>query len=227
LTKNNAITNPEAINQIKALVLEIVKKQKPETKEQLIQLMQQTHNITAEQTTQLLTELENKNRIKFTESLDLSLTTPEKYLISKNALWYWAIITFIITTMIAVFTIPETVTPIVYLRNVLGAILILFLPGYAFIRVLFPLKVPLENSKQNLTTIERVSLSVGMSLAINFTIGLILNYTPWGLNLTSIALGILALAVVFATVALLREYLNRKQNNEETKYLKRPMIIRK
>ena len=55
-------------------------------------------------------------------------------------------------------------------------------------------------------TIERVALSLGMSLALVPIVGLILNYTPWGIRLTPITLSLLALTIVFATAAILREY---------------------
>ena len=54
--------------------------------------------------------------------------------------------------------------------------------------------------------IERVALSLGMSLALVPIVGLILNYTPWGIRLTPIPLSLLALTIIFATAALLREY---------------------
>jgi uncharacterized membrane protein len=45
-----------------------------------------------------------------------------------------------------------------------------------------------------------------MSLALTPIVGLILNYTPWGIRLTQITLSLLALTVVFATAAVLREH---------------------
>ena len=58
-------------------------------------------------------------------------------------------------------------------------------------------------------TIERLALSIGMSLVLVPIVGLILNYTPWGIRLTPITLSLLALTIVFATAALFREYQTR------------------
>jgi len=44
-----------------------------------------------------------------------------------------------------------------------------------------------------------------MSFALVPIVGLLLNYTPWGVRLTPIVLSLLALTIVFATVALIRE----------------------
>lgn len=62
------------------------------------------------------------------------------------------------------------------LRNVLGLPLVLFLPGYTLIAALFP-------AKSDLDGIERTALSFGLSIAIVPLIGLVLNYTPFGIRL--------------------------------------------
>jgi uncharacterized membrane protein len=55
-------------------------------------------------------------------------------------------------------------------------------------------------------------MSIGMSLALTPIIGLILNYTPWGIRLTLITLSLLAMTIIFATAAILR------QNQQEPRY---------
>jgi len=45
-----------------------------------------------------------------------------------------------------------------------------------------------------------------MSLALTPIIGLLLNYTPWGIRLTPVTLSLLALTITLATAALLREH---------------------
>ena len=45
-----------------------------------------------------------------------------------------------------------------------------------------------------------------MSIAIVPIIGLILNYTPWGISLTPIVLSLFALTLISATVAIAREH---------------------
>ena len=97
-----------------------------------------------------------------------------------------------------VFTVPEDAYPIVYARYLLGSIFVLALPGYSFIKALFPTK--------ELDNIERVALSIGMSLALVPITGLLLNYTPWGIRVTPVTLSLLALTVAFATAAVIREH---------------------
>jgi hypothetical protein len=193
-------------DQIKDRIIQTAKTLKPETAKQLIALMQERHAIPSEQTTQLLIELENEDRLHFTRQEPPTPASAKEYVFSKQDAWYWATIVLALATAIAVFTIPDTAYPIVYLRSGLGIIFLLFLPGFAFIKALFPAKVPIKTSSENMDTIERIALSFGMSLALVPITGLILNYTPWGIRLTPITLSLLALTVVFATAAILREY---------------------
>jgi hypothetical protein len=193
-------------DKIKDLILETVKNQKPETAKQLIAVMQERHAIPPEQTTSLLIELEKEDHLLFTKQESPKLESVREYFFSTKTAWYWTTIALAIVSAIAVFTIPDTAYPIVYLRSALGIIFILFLPGFAFMKVLFPTKVPIKTSSENMDTIERVALSFGMSLTLAPIVGLILNYTPWGIQLTPIALSLLALTIVFATFAFLRGY---------------------
>jgi uncharacterized membrane protein len=138
------------------------------------------------------------------------------YIISQKAAWYWTTITLAIATTITVFTIPENAYPIVYARSVLGTIFVLYLPGYTFIKALFPSKMPLKTSSDNMDNIERIALSLGMSIALTPIVGLILNYTPWGITLTPITLSLLALTIVFATAAILREHQSKDTQTTQT-----------
>jgi len=197
--------NQTTKDHIKERILETIKKHKPQTIKELVRLIQQTQNLPEKQITDLLIQLENENKLHFKKPTKTP-TTPTAYLLSSNAAWYWTTIALAIATTIAVFTIPEDAYPIVYARSILGAILVLWLPGYTFIKALFPVHVPIKTSTENLDNIERIALSLGMSLALTPIVGLILNYTPWGITLTPITLSLLALTIVFATAAILREH---------------------
>ena len=136
------------------------------------------------------------------------------YVFSSQSTWYWTTIALAIATTIAAFTIPENAYPIVYIRSTLGTVFVLWLPGYAFIKALFPQTLPfaralahsLGTTEKNLDTIERVALSLGMSIALVPIIGLLLNYTPWGIRLTPIVLSLTAFTIIFATAAIVREH---------------------
>jgi uncharacterized membrane protein len=138
------------------------------------------------------------------------------YISSEEAQWFWATILIAVVTATTVFTVtadsylPLVYLPLVYLRYVLGLVFILFLPGYTFIKALFPMEVPVKTSSESADAIERIALSFGMSLALVPIVGLLLNYTPWGIRPTPITLSLLASTVAFALAALLRNYQTRK-----------------
>ncbi len=73
-------------------------------------------------------------------------------------------------------------------RQILGLVFILFLPGYAATAALFP-----ENDQ--IDSIERVALSFGLSIAIVPLIGLGLNFTPWGIRLDPILAAVSAFII--------------------------------
>ncbi|MCL0095864.1 DUF1616 domain-containing protein [Dehalococcoidia bacterium] len=86
--------------------------------------------------------------------------------------------------------------PIQALRLILGLPFILFSPGYTLIAALFP-------KKSGLDAIERVALSFGLSIAVVPLIGLVLNYTPWGIRLYPI---LVSLTVFIATMSVIAWY---------------------
>jgi uncharacterized membrane protein len=94
--------------------------------------------------------------------------------------------------------------PWIYARNIFGVIFVLFLPGYALIKALFPVNMPIKTSAENLETLERFALSIVMSIALVAIVGLLLNYSPWGIKLDAMVLSLLAVTLIFATAALVR-----------------------
>jgi len=71
-------------------------------------------------------------------------------------------------------------------RTLLGVPFILFIPGYILIFALFPSK----KTDRGIDLIERIALSFGLSIAIVPLLGLLLNYTPWGIRLEPILLSL-------------------------------------
>lgn len=80
------------------------------------------------------------------------------------------------------------------LRVILGLPVVLFFPGYTLLAALFPRKSSLEN-------IQRLALSLGLSIAVVPLIGLILNYTSWGITLNSILYSLSAFVAVTSVIA--------------------------
>jgi len=199
-------------------IIHTVQTTKPENVQQLVDQIQTLTSKPKQEILNRIIQLQQQEKIQFKSQ---QTPIPEKftgYLSSNHARWYWITLALTIATVIVVFTVSETAFPFVYIRYVLGIIFIIWLPGYAFIKALFPQHLPfakglahtLETSEKSIDTIETIALSIGMSLALVPIVGLLLNYTSWGIRLTPIVLSLLALTTIFATAALIREYQTRR-----------------
>lgn len=109
-----------------------------------------------------------------------------------------------IMTILFVLLPPLNTTPI---RAVLGLPMVWFLPGYALIAALFP-------GKKDLDGIERIALSFGLSIAVVPLIGLMLNFTPFGIRLLSVLISI----SVFTLIMCLITYYRRSRLTEDEAY---------
>lgn len=92
------------------------------------------------------------------------------------------------------------------LRVILGLPVVLFFPGYALLSALFP-------REGSLNGIERFALSFGMSIAIVPLIGLVLNYTTWGIRLYPI---IISLFIFIFIMSVISWYRGRRYSPEES-----------
>jgi hypothetical protein len=201
------LNEPMSVEDISEKIIEIVKTEEPETVEKLLELANQKLGITKDAALEQIIELENKGRLSLSQ---LPGSIPQRfntYLFSSNAAWFWIIIALSISTTISVFTIHENATPYVYIRYILGSIFVLLLPGYSMIKTLFPTR--------EINNTERTILSIGMSLALVPLVGLLLNYTPWGIRLTPVTLSLLSLTTILTVTGLQREYTQKTRTTQE------------
>ncbi|ELY62810.1 DUF1616 domain-containing protein [Natrinema versiforme] len=140
-----------------------------------------------------------------------------------------AVIVLVVATNVAALAPLIRETP---LRVPLGLVFVLFVPGYAFIAALFPeagespVSADEASSSVNsesmtddadsdgwyasMTTqsgidgVERVALSFGLSIAIVPLIGLVLNFTPWGIRLVPIIISVSGFTLIATAVAASR-----------------------
>lgn len=202
-------------------ILQIVREKKPETVNQLARLVKETSPASKQEILNKIIQLQNDGKLKLTVPPTYVPVSLKAYLKTYDAAWYCITVALTLATIAAVFTIPEDLQPYIVIRYVLGTIFIFWLPGYTFIKALFP-QTPthkpgtgLTHTVQNLDTIERIALSIGLSLALVPIVGLLLNYTPWGIRLAPITLSLTALTLTFATAALLRENQTRRKHAGE------------
>ncbi len=84
------------------------------------------------------------------------------------------------------------------LRIALSLPFILFFPGYALLSSLFP-------RRDSLSGTARIALGVGLSIAVTSLIGLILNYTPFGIRLYPVLVLITLFILVTSGIAWYRQ----------------------
>ena len=105
------------------------------------------------------------------------------------------LIAIVVITLILFPVIAFTTGP---LRIALGILFIIFFPGYTLLSALFPKQGDLGN-------VERLALSLGLSIAVVPLVGLILNFTPWGIQLYPIAISIAISIIVTSGVGWYRQ----------------------
>lgn len=99
-----------------------------------------------------------------------------------------------VLTLFSVYLPFVSETP---LRILFGLPLVLFVPGYVLIAALFP-------RNDDLDWLERVALSFGLSIAVVPLLGLVLNYTPWGIRLDPVLAAVSLFVVAMAAIAVVR-----------------------
>jgi hypothetical protein len=134
-------------------------------------------------------------------TLNLSDVNPPanlaSYFVNLDNAWFWAVTALVAVTVLVVFTVNAS--SLLYVRYVLGGVFVLFLPGFLLISALYARSGEMD-------TLEKVALSIGLSLAIVPLIGLVLNYTPWGIRLEPIMISLALFSEVMAVVCVVRRF---------------------
>jgi len=174
-------------------ILQIIREKNPETIERLVELVRQEVDFSEKEILKhiLLLQSEGRIRLKGTSLAAKSST----YAILSRAYWYWATLIFTGVTVLLVLEVPENAYPIVYARYFFGSLFVLLMPGYALIRALYPAK--------RIDSIERIGLSIGMSIALVCLDAFLLNFSPWKITVLSLVLSLSLLITIFATVGII------------------------
>lgn len=112
------------------------------------------------------------------------------------SMWLW---TGLVLAAIAAALALTSTSALHPLRLVLGLVYVFFLPGYGIAEALYP--------GEELSPIEHLALSIGLSLAIVPLGGLLLNYTPWHVTQLPVIGLIFLVIAVSLLVAAYRKYM--------------------
>jgi len=113
------------------------------------------------------------------------------------SLWFYVVVGVAAITLCAVYALPQAY-PFVVIRWVAGSIFVLFLPGYVTLRALF--------TKKEFDSVENFALSLGLSLALVPLMGLVLNYTSWGITLDALIVSLTLYVVIVGFAAAVRSF---------------------
>lgn len=102
--------------------------------------------------------------------------------------------TITLATAALVIALPEWASPV---RVALGLVVVLAAPGYALTSALFA-------RVDDIDGIDRLALTLGLSIAAVPLLGLILDATPWGIRLAPIAVAVTAWVALFSALAAWR-----------------------
>lgn len=154
-------------------------------------------DLNEEEFTQAVEELADDGRVDLEENISPS-TSFAKFLTTWYlSLWFYCVLVVTVLILVAAYLLPQAY-PLVAIRWVAGSCFVLFLPGYVTLRALFP--------KRELGNVENFALSLGLSLALVPLMGLVLNYTAWGITLDAIIFSLTLYVVIVGCTAARRTF---------------------
>lgn len=177
--------NLSMTNAIDETVLNATVVKNPETVEHLLNFVQQESNFSEETLLNRILILQNEGKIK------LNRTSPSA------TSWYWIVLLSACVTVFLVLQIPENYYLTIYARQFLGSFFVLMMPGYSLVKLLYP--------RKTIANIERIGLSIAMSMALTCLVAFILNFTPWKITLLSLVVSLSLVTIIFTNIAVLRE----------------------
>jgi Protein of unknown function (DUF1616) len=202
--------NSEATNQtekLKAYIVDAINEFHPESVNQLIGIVQKQTLASNKEITNSLVQLETEDKLFFVEGKQALNGTGRKSWALRKMTWFWTTLT-LLSISILVFSLSTLNLHwayLIYLRYIFAIILVLFLPGFTFIKLLFGSRMPFSGNAK-VDYIELIGVSIGLSIILAPTVGLALNYTSWGISFESLIVSLFVVTLLFASGGALREY---------------------
>ena len=181
------------------LITQRIRAESPRTVRDLFEIVRKRRpTLSEDEFIQIINELKGSKTLELESPAPQVNSYPAYLRIQDENFWFYLVVLAALATFLAIYVLPSTY-PLVILRWIVGSIFVLFLPGYVTIQALFPEGKELDN-------IERFALTIGLSLAITPLIGLLLNYTPWGIRLDPIVAALSIFTLGIAITGTLRKY---------------------
>lgn len=163
----------------------------------LMRKKKETQNLTSAEFVDGVRSLASEGKIGTNEAVPRSMTLIGFLTSWYRCIWLYSVIGLSIVTLLSIYVLPQSY-PFVTARWATGAIFVLFLPGYVTVKILFP--------ERELHDLERLAFSIGFSVAFAPLLGLLLNYSPWGIRLDPLIVGLTTYTVAIAFGAAWRRF---------------------
>jgi predicted Zn-ribbon and HTH transcriptional regulator len=183
---------------LETVILEVLETKQPRNVKELVKLVQEQADATLDDIEKEVKKLHRKGLVALEEPT-CNTENFSSFLSPRNSRWFWIVIGTSILSFISILFIPETGTPLSYVRYIFAFVLVAFLPGYCLTETLFPREDALD-------IIERFTFSIGLSFAVTALVGLFLSFSSLGLTLATALPALGLLVIVLAVVALIRKY---------------------
>lgn len=188
-------------SKIEDKIIKIIESEQQPICAELLEIISTELNMSKEEVIKIILILEDKEKIKFINIDDSPQMKLSEYLLSRHSYWYLSTVILSIITILSIFIFPSNQSFYLYIRYILGSFFTMFLPGYCISKILY---IDAEIEKLKL-----IVLSIGISISLSSIIGIILNYTPWGINLVPLMITYFILILFFSTIGIIREYNNK------------------
>ena len=192
---------------LKQLIAQRINAENPRTVKDLFQIVKQRRPTTSEEEfIQTIKELKERGMLELKQP-PLKVNSYSDYVrIQNENTWFYLVVLATVVTILTIYVLPSKY-PLIVFRWIIGSIFVLYLPGFVTVQALFPEGKELDN-------IERLALAIGLSLAITPLIGLLLNYTPWGIRLNPILAALSLFTLSLAATGTYRKYLARLKESK-------------
>ncbi len=124
------------------------------------------------------------------------VTSLKHYLGSTLSIDLWLTLLLLALGITTPFLIPN-LFPLVTVRWVFAGIFLVFIPGFAFVRSLYPFDRFIDYW-------ERLALSIGLSIALDVLVAFALNFSPWGITPLPTSVGLSFVTITAIMIATYR-----------------------
>ncbi|MFQ5977018.1 MAG: DUF1616 domain-containing protein [Candidatus Heimdallarchaeota archaeon] len=182
---------------IEQFVQEVLQKDQPETIDDLVTSLQRQFEVPKSQSIEVIQAMLEEEKFAIRKPEYPAPRTLQAYV--KHPYYRWDALlalgpTLAIIPIVALAEEFPEITILALIRAIFGLVFLLFVTGFSLTGLLFPYA-------EDLDEIERVALSVGLSLVIAILVGLVLNYT-WEISLFPILISLVVLTLTIYSSAV-------------------------